>query len=328
MGTAYLQKTLNQQLTNHIREVLPALRNKLQENILSMEKEVEMYKNFRPDDPAQKTKALMMMLHNFTQDFDKVIEGGNIDIDTDKLSGGARINKVFHERFPFELFRLQYDEKALHKKIGFAIKNVHGIRSGLFTPDMAFESIVKEQIERLKAPAIGCVDMVINELTDIVKKCTKKMENYPLLQEEVEKIIMQNVREAEHRTKDQVKMLLEFELAYINTQHPDFIGFAEAQNKAAGGTKVPTKSAKVPNTTFRKGWLQLGGGGIMKMSREYWFVLTSETLSWYKDESELELKYQLKLEGCKVKDLEQGFMSKRVYFAVFNPDLRTMFKDS
>ena len=47
------------------------------------------------------------MLHNFTQDFEKVIEGGNIDIDTDKLSGGARINKVFHERFPFELFRLQ-----------------------------------------------------------------------------------------------------------------------------------------------------------------------------------------------------------------------------
>ena len=40
---------------------------------------------------------------------------------------------------------------------------------------MAFESIVKEQIERLKAPAIGCVDMVINELTDIVKKVSKKV---------------------------------------------------------------------------------------------------------------------------------------------------------
>lgn len=59
MGTPYLQRVLNQQLTNHIRTTLPALRNKLQSQMLSMEKEVEEYKNFRPDDPTRKTKALM-----------------------------------------------------------------------------------------------------------------------------------------------------------------------------------------------------------------------------------------------------------------------------
>lgn len=30
MGTPHLQRTLNQQLTNHIRETLPALRDRLQ----------------------------------------------------------------------------------------------------------------------------------------------------------------------------------------------------------------------------------------------------------------------------------------------------------
>ncbi|GCB75888.1 hypothetical protein scyTo_0017398 [Scyliorhinus torazame] len=59
MGTPHLQKMLNQQLTNHIRETLPALRNKLQSQMLSLEKEVEEYKNFRPDDPTRKTKALL-----------------------------------------------------------------------------------------------------------------------------------------------------------------------------------------------------------------------------------------------------------------------------
>lgn len=59
MGTPYLQRTLNQQLTNHIRNTLPNLRNKLQSQLLSMEKEVEEFKNFRPDDPARKTKAMM-----------------------------------------------------------------------------------------------------------------------------------------------------------------------------------------------------------------------------------------------------------------------------
>lgn len=118
------------------------------------------------------------MLHTFTQDFEKVIEGGYGDnIDTEHLSGGAKINKVFHERFPFELIKLQYDEKALHKKIGIAIRNVHGVRSGLFTPDMAFEFVVKEQINRFRGPAIQCVDMVNNELSDIIKRCTEKVKS-------------------------------------------------------------------------------------------------------------------------------------------------------
>lgn len=60
MGTSYLQKVLNQQLTNHIRATLPGLQNRLQSQLLAMEKEVEEYKQFRPDDPTRKTKALMM----------------------------------------------------------------------------------------------------------------------------------------------------------------------------------------------------------------------------------------------------------------------------
>jgi len=59
MGTPYLQRVLNQQLTNHIRMTLPSLRNKLQSQLLAMEKDVEEYKNFRPDDPTRKTKAMM-----------------------------------------------------------------------------------------------------------------------------------------------------------------------------------------------------------------------------------------------------------------------------
>ena len=59
MGTPFLQRVLNEQLTNHIRETLPALRNKLHSQLLSLEKEVEEFKNYRPDDPTIKTKALM-----------------------------------------------------------------------------------------------------------------------------------------------------------------------------------------------------------------------------------------------------------------------------
>ena len=36
---------------------------------------------------------------------------------------------------------------------------------------------------------------------------------------------------------------------------------------------------------IRKGWLTINNIGIMKGgAKDYWFVLTAETLSWYKDD--------------------------------------------
>jgi len=40
---------------------------------------------------------------------------------------------------------------------------------------MAFETIVKKQIEKLKEPSLGCVDMVVTELTNVVRTCTEKV---------------------------------------------------------------------------------------------------------------------------------------------------------
>lgn len=61
-------------------------------------------------------------------------------------------------------------------------------------------------------------------------------------------------------------------------------------------------------------------------SRDYWFVLTSENISWFKDEEEREKKYMLPLDGLKLRDIEQGFMSRRHMFALFNPDGRNVYK--
>uniref|UniRef100_A0A8C3EGG1 Dynamin-2 n=1 Tax=Corvus moneduloides TaxID=1196302 RepID=A0A8C3EGG1_CORMO len=305
MGTPFLQKVLNQQLTNHIRDTLPGLRNKLQSQLLSIEKEVEEYKNFRPDDPARKTKALLQMVQQFAVDFEKRIEGSGDQIDTYELSGGARINRIFHERFPFELVKMEFDEKELRREISYAIKNIHGIRTGLFTPDMAFETIVKKQVKKIKEPCLKCVDMVISELINTVRQCTKKLSQYPHLREEMERIVTTHIREREGRTKDQVMLLIDIELAYMNTNHEDFIGFV-----------------------IRKGWLTINNIGIMKGgSKEYWFVLTAENLSWYKDDEEKEKKYMLPVDNLKLRDVEKGFMSSKHIFALFNTEQRNVYKD-
>ncbi|XP_039289620.1 dynamin isoform X17 [Nilaparvata lugens] len=326
LGTPYLQRVLNQQLTNHIRDTLPGLRDKLQKQLLALEKDVEQFKHFRPDDPSIKTKAMLQMIQQLQSDFERTIEGsGSAQINTLELSGGAKINRLFHERFPFELVKMEFDEKELRREIAFAIRNIHGIRVGLFTPDMAFEAIVKKQIARLKEPCLKCVDLVVTELSNVVRFCTEKMSRYPRLREETERIITSYVRNREQLCKDHLVLLVDCELAYMNTNHEDFIGFANAQQSTENSNKA---GRKLGNQVIRKGWMCIHNLGIMKGgSRDYWFVLTSESISWFKDEEEREKKYMLPLDGLKLRDVEQGFMSRRHTFALFNPEGRNVYKD-
>ncbi|XP_062283523.1 dynamin-2-like isoform X2 [Scomber scombrus] len=324
MGTPHLQKTLNQQLTNHIRDTLPGLRSKLQSQLLSLEKEVDEYKNFRPDDPTRKTKALLQMVQQFGVDFEKCIEGSGDQVDTSNLSGGAKINRIFHERFPFELVKMEFDEKELRKEISYAIKNIHGVRTGLFTPDLAFEAIVKKQIIKLKEPCLKCIDLVIQELINTVRQCTNKLGSYPRLREETERIVTTYVRERDSKTKGQVLLLIDIELSYINTNHEDFIGFANAQQRTAANA---TKKRVMPNQVIRRGWLTINISIMKGGSKDYWFVLTAESLSWYKDEEEKEKKYMLPLDNLKLRDVEKGFMSSKHVFAIFNTEQRNVYKD-
>lgn len=145
------------------------------------------------------------MIQQLQSDFERTIEGsGSAQINTNELSGGAKINRLFHERFPFEIVKMEFDEKELRREIAFAIRNIHGkfilassnqfssvkfdkykitlnfffaigIRVGLFTPDMAFEAIVKKQINRLKEPSLKCVDLVVQELSNVVRICTDRV---------------------------------------------------------------------------------------------------------------------------------------------------------
>jgi len=326
-GTPFLQKQLNQQLTNHIRETLPGLRDKLQRQLLGLEKEVEQYKYFRPDDPSIKTKAMLQMIQQLQQDFERAIEGsGSAAVNTLELSGGAKINRLFHERFPYEIVRMEFDEKELRREIAFAIRNIHGVRLGLFTPDLAFDVVARKQIDRLRQPVLLMVDLVTQEVTKVVSNAAQQMKRYPRLMEETERIITTYIREKEQSCKEQVMMLIDCELAYMNTNHEDFIGFANAQNQTQNAEKT---GRKLGNQVIRKGYMAIHNLGIMKGgSRDYWFVLTSESLSWFKDEEEKDKKYMLPLDQLKLRDIESSFMSRRHMFSIYNPEGRNVYRDA
>ena len=42
---------------------------------------------------------------------------------------------------------------------------------------MAFEAIVKKQITRLREPSLKCIDLVVAELSNVVRMVAEKVEN-------------------------------------------------------------------------------------------------------------------------------------------------------
>lgn len=57
------------------------------------------------------------------------------------------------------------------------------------------------------------------------------MSRYPRLREETERIITTHIRQREQHCKEQLLLLIDCELAYMNTNHEDFIGFAKYVNQ-------------------------------------------------------------------------------------------------
>lgn len=72
--------------------------------------------------------------------------------------------------------------------------------------------------------------------------------------------------------------MVEIELSYMNTNHPDFVGFDRASKRKQGGTRAAN------NQLIRKGWLSIPVSLIKGSTREYWFVLSSDSLTWFKDD--------------------------------------------
>jgi dynamin GTPase len=51
-----------------------------------------------------------------------------------------------NEKYPNEITAMFYDENKLRRDIAVSIQNIHGAHLGIFTPDMAFEAVIRNQI--------------------------------------------------------------------------------------------------------------------------------------------------------------------------------------
>lgn len=133
---------------------------------------------------------------------------------------------IFHEIFGRTLDSVHPLTGLTKMDILTAIRNATGPRPALFVPEVSFELLVKRQIRRLEEPSQRCVELIHEEMQRIIQHCgtevQQEMLRFPKLHEKIIDVVTQLLRRRLPTTNAMVENLVQIELAYINTKHPDF----------------------------------------------------------------------------------------------------------
>ncbi|KAI0988095.1 hypothetical protein GJ496_011594 [Pomphorhynchus laevis] len=219
-GTDYLARTLNKLLLHHIKDCLPSLRNR----VITMLTQFQNTIHILGDPIGSNDRFLLNVINIFSTAFCSSIEGNSKVIITSELTGGARICYIFHEMFGRALESVDPIGGLSELDILTAIRNSTGPRPALFVSETSFESLVRRQIKRLEEPSLKCVHLVHDELQRIVQFCDIKQfaKRFPRLYMRIVDVVTSLLRDRLPATIKMVQDIINIELAYINTKHPDF----------------------------------------------------------------------------------------------------------
>ncbi|CAK78344.1 unnamed protein product (macronuclear) [Paramecium tetraurelia] len=233
MGIGYLVKTLNMNFIQHIKRALPVIRETIISLAQMKEYELKQYGDY-DNLESKETKNLLVLtlISKFSNSYKDMLEGRCLDITSKELIGGSRIIYVFNETFRRTIQKMNPFDVLSDDEIRTAIKNANGIRPSLFVPQGAFELLVRQQIQRLRMPSIECSHIIFEELRRVINQISiPEIERFDVLSNRIQEVIENLLNKCLIQTDEIIQNLLEIEIGYINTSHPDFVSGMDLVNR-------------------------------------------------------------------------------------------------
>ena len=237
MGTLYLAKTLNRILAEHIERSLPELKNKVASSLIRAYERQKLYGPSPYSSDNERGSALLQILLKFCQNYSDSIDGRLMRRDStpligdNELSGGSSIGLIFRKTYSATLHSTNAFEGLSDEDIRTAILNAAATRPSLFVTEVTFELLVKRQIRRMLQPSLTCADLVYDELRRVATQATNmlpELKRFPNLAGCINDSVRTLLRDHLERTKKMITNLVEIQLAYVKTTHPEFISGSEA----------------------------------------------------------------------------------------------------
>uniref|UniRef100_A0A6N2MQK0 Dynamin-type G domain-containing protein n=1 Tax=Salix viminalis TaxID=40686 RepID=A0A6N2MQK0_SALVM len=228
-GVPQLAKKLNQILVQHIKSILPGLKSRISSAL------------------AGQGTLILNILSKYSEAFSSMVEGRNEEMSTSELAGGARIHYIFQSIFVKSLEEVDPCEDLTDGDIQTIIQNATGPRTPLFVPEVPFEVLIRKQIARLLDPSLQCARFIYNELIKISHHClVNELQRFPVLRKRMDEVIGNFLRDGLEPSETMIGHIIEMEMDYINTSHPNFIGGSKAVEIAQQQIKPSKVSFALP----------------------------------------------------------------------------------
>ena len=263
LGIKKLTKRLSEVLTQTIRTAIPSIKESLSDTIYRKENELRALGEILIDnDEITINSFLLSAVFKFTSEYKKLIDGSIVNPNLNKCYiGAATINKIFTQNFKNEITAIDPFDKLTNEEILIVIKNTNGLKPSLFVPEAAFEVLIRQQIQRLQEPGLLCVKRVYDELLNTIDLINvNDISRYKLLESKIKETMTSIITKCLNPTNEKVKDLIDIELSYINSSHPDFLSTGEIkpQENEENGIQVPHNKNKNSDLKFSsREWMEI-----------------------------------------------------------------------
>lgn len=232
-GIQHLAKRLHEVLLQHIRDALPELRARVQGRAEQYRGELAAFGDPGLEQRMGQGAFLLHLISGYARNFADALEGRlaycQHELPPERLVGGARLHYIFHRIFAQAVLDFDAFSGLSDLEIRVAMRNAAGPK---LVPEVAFETLMKRQIQKLEDPSLQCVHLIYEELKQLASQSeVLEMQRFLGLREKVLEVTHGVIKGCLQPTNRMVSDLIRIELAHINTDHPDFIGGPRAMSR-------------------------------------------------------------------------------------------------
>ncbi|KAF1743629.1 hypothetical protein MXB_4397 [Myxobolus squamalis] len=227
LGTQYLQKSLSLQLSHHIKETLPEVRQRIMEQLAEVKREIEQNPDLFQDwskSAATASKILMIKIQDLSRKINTALGYEIEHVDLEKKSKGTIISHILCHTFYDEIEKCKPSPEEMRNGIQIAIMNTQGVRQSLMSASGSFTSATKQFIRFIDQPCLKIVSMVAGVTCEMVDEIVADVfSSYPDLRAEVSDFLRRKVDDSSQTAQNFIKFFLLAQADHINTNHPDFL---------------------------------------------------------------------------------------------------------
>ena len=234
-GTQFLSTTLNQLLMRHIKNQLPSLYAQINDLLAKKKQELATYGESLGVSLEEQEVILFKLVSRYMEEFHAMLDGTSDRLAANKLDGGSTVISALIDEFPQAMLSIPSVKEIPKEKVKLMMESRSGIRKRMFFPEATFDTLVKLEIDKLRPCVMDCIEKAKNVLIDIHNNVqVPELDRFTSLRDNIVAIAQDSVVQGAKEAVAYANQLLDVQMAFINTHHPDFVRSGKGTQELAG----------------------------------------------------------------------------------------------